>query len=197
MLNNVLVYWVLAKLTRGTSFDVTTQPNLRYPQRASSGPVYTTGPRKPLVDNCPEPRERCVLVHRVPLGVGWGHWHPPHHCHVPHGTDGHEPGTHGSRHPPQVPKGCLSQPWPGRGPVSTRQHLFLAGAWGCRRVYSLLDGNDCTMHPMWPTWPVMSFRAKFLLSPIFFSSSLVVLEGATASVPPNGCRNKCRGVRGI
>ena len=140
----LLGYW--AKLTRGTSFDVTTQPNLRYPQRASSGPVCPTTPHKPLVDNCPEPRERCDPLHRVPLGVGWGHWHPPHHCHVPHGTDGHEPGTHGSRHPPQVPRGCLSQPWPGRGPVSTRQHLFLAGARGAGGyiAYSTVITAPCT-----------------------------------------------------
>ena len=101
-----------------------------------------------------------------------------------------------TRHPwqPPPPTGSqgVSQPTlAGSGPRQHPSASIFSRCAGCRRGYSLLDGNSCTMHRHMPTWPVMSFRAKFLLSPIFFSSSLVVLEGATASVPPNGCRNKC------
>ena len=124
----------------------------------------------------------CIVC---PWGQGGGHWHPPHHCHVPHGTDGHEPGTHGSHHPPEVPRGCPRQPWPGRGPVSTRQHVFSAGA---RGAGGCVAHSTATAAPCTATWPVMSFRAKFLLSPIFFSSSLVVWRVPQHRFHPAGAK---------
>ena len=182
---------VLRNYPQGTSFDVTTWPNHRYPQRASSGPVFLTTPHKPLVDNCPEPRERCDPLHRVPLGVGWGALAPT--TPLPRAAWHRWART---RHPwqPPPPRGSqgVSQPTlAGSGPRQHPSATIFSRCAGCRRGYSLLDGNSCTMHCHMPTWPVMSFRAKFLLSPIFFSSSLVVLEGATASIPPKRCKNKC------
>ena len=41
------------------------------------------------------------------------------------------------------------------------------------------------------TWPARSFQARFFCATIFYTSRLVVWKGATASVLPTGCKNKC------
>ena len=49
------------------NYTITAHPERRTQGPQSSYPVCPTYPRKPLVDDCREPRERCILADSVPV----------------------------------------------------------------------------------------------------------------------------------
>jgi hypothetical protein len=88
-------YWGGGKIVEQYHLIQDDGPKWSCPRSLRCPHVSSRRPRRPLVDNCREPRARCTPM-CVPGGCSDGHVVParlttPHPCHVCAGTNGHQP----------------------------------------------------------------------------------------------------------